>query len=127
MRRYNGRWSGRGRDKEEQVRGTLRVCTDTKRGTPFFSYHFRKSGHACFRNSIVGLASSVPSVRYPNEVFVASYALPLTPLVLLILIIFLGSPSLTLKYGAAALTSLKGAVLCKAIMVSHCLSVIWPR
>ena len=38
--------------------------------------------------------------------------------------IFLGSPSFTRKYGAAALTSLKGAVLCRAIMVSHCLSVI---
>lgn len=53
-----------------------------------------------------------------------AYALPLIPLVLLILIIFLGSPSLTLKYGAAALTSLKGAVLCNAMIVSHCLSVI---
>ena len=58
--------------------------------------------------------------------FLGPYALPLTPLVLLMLMMFLGSPSLTLKYGAAALISLNGAVLCKAMMVSHCLSVIWP-
>jgi len=44
--------------------------------------------------------------------------------VLLMLMITRGSLSLTRKYGAAALTSLKGAVLCTAIMVSHCLSVI---
>ena len=31
---------------------------------------------------------------------------------------------MTRKYGAAARTNLKGAVLCRAIIVSHCLSVI---
>lgn len=40
------------------------------------------------------------------------------------LTMFRGSPSLTRKYGAAALTSLKGAVLWRAMIVSHCLSVI---
>lgn len=35
------------------------------------------------------------------------------------------SPSFTRKYGAAARTSLNGAVLWMASMVSHCLSVIW--
>lgn len=54
-----------------------------------------------------------------------AYAFPWIPLVLLMLIITRGSLSLTRKYGAAALTSLKGAVLCTAIMVSHCLSVIY--
>lgn len=112
-------------DKED-AEGELRICSDTKRGTPFFGYDFRETGHACFACAIVGLSSSILSARYPNGLFLNPYALPLTPLVLLILMMFLGSPSLTLKYGAAALTSLNGAVLCKAIMVSHCLSVIWP-
>lgn len=105
----------------------LRIRTDAERWTPFFGYDLRKTGHACFCKAIVGLSSSTLSARSPNELFLMPYALPLIPLVLLILMMFLGSPSLTLKYGATALTSLNGAVLCKAIMVSHCLSVIWPR
>ena len=112
-----------GQDKKDDEE-ELRICADTKRRAPFFSYDFRKTGHACFRKAVVGLSSSIPLVRYPNRLFLISYALPLIPLVLLILMMFLGSPSLTLKYGAAALTSLNGAVLCKAIIVSHCLSVI---
>lgn len=35
-----------------------------------------------------------------------------------------GSPSLTRKYGAASRISLKGAVLWRAMIVSHCLSVV---
>ena len=56
--------------------------------------------------------------------FDCTHALPFTRIVVMILMMFLGSPSFTRKYGAAARISLKGAVLCRAIIVSHCLSVI---
>lgn len=105
------------------------IRADGELGTPFFGYNLGKAGYACFRCAIVDLTTARITVSGNNSHdyrprFMNTDAFPFTPLVLLMLIMFLGSPSFTLKYGAAALTSLKGAVLCKARMVSHCLSVI---
>lgn len=105
------------------------VRANAELGTPFFSYNLGKAGHARFRCAVIDLTTARSTVSEHKSYeyrprYMETYAFPFTPLVLLMLMIFLGSPSFTLKYGAAALTSLKGAVLCKARMVSHCLSVI---
>lgn len=53
-----------------------------------------------------------------------AYAFPWIPLVDETLVMLRASPSLTRKYGAAARTRRNGALVCRSMMVSHCLSVI---
>lgn len=116
------------RRKSLKESNDLRIRTDTELRAPLFGNDFRETGHACFRHPIIYLAAtSTSTLTLSVLTSAATYALPLTPLVLLMLMMFLGSPSLTRKYGAAARTSLKGAVLCRAMMVSHCLCVIYGR
>lgn len=104
-----------------------RVGPHPERRAPFFSNRLGQPDHPGFSNRVVHLAAvDVSRDGYIPAGRKKTYALPWTPLVELILITTRGSPSLTRKYGAAARTSLNGAVLCTASIVSHCLSVIYP-
>ena len=66
-------------------------------GAPFFGDDFGEPSDAGFGESVVGLATVGWLALFVLGEEEGSYAFPLTPLVLLMLMMFLGSPSLTLK------------------------------